>query len=139
MDDHTEAERVKNEHIARHHGEYWLDNRSAILDAIEQGGFVLMSNATGFWLAARATQASAPATGGKPSPVDATASLIDAARAVVDRWHTPRPWKEVEHTAAFIARLDEAATRRQGQGRAPVSWTQRTLSATRVGLRAKDA
>lgn len=55
----------------------------------------------------------APATGGKPSPVDATASLIDAARAVVDRWHAP-VWKEVEHTAAFIARLDEAATRAAG-------------------------
>lgn len=69
----------------------------------------------------RATLASAPATRDNPSPVDATASLIDAARAVVGRWHTP-VWKEVEHTAAFIARLDEAATRAAGEAPPAQQW-----------------
>lgn len=33
---------------------YWLDNRAAIIEAIEQAGFRLMSNQHGFWLAALA-------------------------------------------------------------------------------------
>lgn len=29
---------------------YWIENRAAILDAIEKQGFKLMSNKDGFWL-----------------------------------------------------------------------------------------
>lgn len=43
------------EPIADSDADYWLRNRQAILDAIERAGFVLMSNASGFWLHPRGT------------------------------------------------------------------------------------
>jgi hypothetical protein len=41
---------VQVEPIADSDADYWLRNRQAILDAIERAGFMLMSNASGFWL-----------------------------------------------------------------------------------------
>jgi hypothetical protein len=35
------------------------------------------------------------------------AELVKAAKAVVDRWHTPS-WKDAPHTAEFINRLENA-------------------------------
>jgi hypothetical protein len=35
------------------------------------------------------------------------AELVKAAKAVVDRWHTPL-WKDAPHTAEFINRLENA-------------------------------
>lgn len=43
------------EPIADSDADYWLRNRQAILDAIERAGFMLMSNASGFWLHPRGT------------------------------------------------------------------------------------
>lgn len=43
------------EPIADSDADYWLRNRRPILDAIERAGFVLMSNASGFWLHPRGT------------------------------------------------------------------------------------
>lgn len=51
------VERAAYEHAAQEReplsdsdADYWLRNRQAILDAIRREGFVLMSNACGFWL-----------------------------------------------------------------------------------------
>ena len=48
------------EPMADSDADYWLRNRQPILDAIERAGFMLMSNASGFWLHPRgATEAQA--------------------------------------------------------------------------------
>jgi hypothetical protein len=45
---------IKQEREAKlnSHEEFWLQNRTAILAAVEKAGFRLMSNQHGFWLAA---------------------------------------------------------------------------------------
>ena len=40
----------KREPLSDSDADYWLRHRQAILDAIRRDGFVLMSNACGFWL-----------------------------------------------------------------------------------------
>jgi predicted DNA-binding ribbon-helix-helix protein len=57
---------------------------------------------------AKATNAEMMQLQAKLSKAEAEkAELVKAAKAVVDRWHTPL-WKEAPHTAEFINRLENA-------------------------------
>ena len=42
------------------------------------------------------------------------AELLEAAKAVVERWDSPR-WKEQEHTGVFIHRLRDAIAKAEGE------------------------
>lgn len=53
-------------------------------------------------------------------------SLISAAQAVIDRWHSPA-WKDAPHTAEYIARLQAAIASRTDMKAEPVATFQQRV------------
>lgn len=86
------------ESMADSDADYWLRNRQAILDAIERAGFMLMSNASGFWLHPRGT------TDAQAEP------LSDERIAEIQRAAYERAAQECIETAAELRRCADGCT-----------------------------